>query len=276
MKKLIVLVLAMVCLFSFTGCTRFLTDKQMLDVPEEKNPVVTFVIEYEENNSTRWVATIECVLYYSKAPSTVAHFVNLVNDGYYDSKVFHGLYNVGENTSYYMVAGTYELSEDGTKFVKDTEIDYNIRGEFPANEWEKNDLEHKLGSLVMDRSIGEDKLFDTASTNFYFALNDFGGRTNNYAVFGQIEKMKLECYINDAVTKYPESGELQNGIYPLFLNKMLTMDRANRTTDQQDSNDNDIILLSPASDIKIVSAKVDTKEIDYSKAKILKVKVKNK
>ena len=276
MKKLIVLVLAIVLMFSFTGCSKFLTDKQILDVPEDKNPVVTFVIEYEESNSIRWVVTLECVLYYNKAPSTVAHFVNLVNDEYYDNKVFHGLYNVGENTTYYMVTGTYELSEDGTKFVKDTETKHSIRGEFPANEWEKNDLEHKLGSLVMDRTIGEDKAFDTASTNFYFSLNDFNGRSKNYAVFGQIEKMKLECYIDNAVTKYPDSGELQNGIYPLFLNKMLAMERANRTTDQKDSNENDIILLSPANDIKIVSAKVNTNGIDYSKAKILIVKQKSK
>ena len=43
--------LTVVMIFSLTACsTGFLSDNDMLNVPEDKNPVVTFTLEYDNND----------------------------------------------------------------------------------------------------------------------------------------------------------------------------------------------------------------------------------
>ena len=87
MKKFLVALMATVMLFSFTACS-----SNYLEVPEDKNPVVTFNLQYDlDDGAGVRVVELNYVLYYNKAPSTVANFVNLVNEKYYDSKIIHYL-----------------------------------------------------------------------------------------------------------------------------------------------------------------------------------------
>ena len=80
--------LTVVMIFSLTACsTGFLSDNDMLNVPEDKNPVVTFTLEYDNNDGLgKRIVELSYVLYYNKAPSTVANFVQLVQSGYSTSK----------------------------------------------------------------------------------------------------------------------------------------------------------------------------------------------
>ena len=72
MKKKSIILLIM-CIFLLTGCK---------DKPKE-NPIVTMSItDYGD---------IKIELYPKIAPNTVANFVNLIEDGFYDGNDFHRL-----------------------------------------------------------------------------------------------------------------------------------------------------------------------------------------
>ncbi len=125
------------------------------------NPIVT--IEMENGD------VIKAELYPDIAPNTVANFVRLVQDGFYDGLGFHRV------IPGFMIQGGDPLGNGmgGPGFT--------IRGEFAMN-GVKNDLRHTRGVLSMARSQRP----DSAGSQFFIMTDDAPHLDGGYAAFGKV------------------------------------------------------------------------------------------
>ena len=125
-------------------------------------------------------------LYPDQAPNTVANFISLANDGYYDGTQF-----------YRIVSGVFiqggDPNNDGTGGPK-----YAIKGEFAANGVE-NSVSHLRGAISMARQSG----YDTAGSQFFIMQGsyptDYDGQ---YAAFGMIADEESLAVL-DAIAAQP-------------------------------------------------------------------------
>ena len=113
--------------------------------------------------------TITVALYGNDAPITVANFVKLVNQGFYNGLTFHRI------MSGFMMQGG-DPNGNGTGGSDET-----IKGEFSANGVE-NTLSHTRGAISMARSSA----YDSASSQFFIMHQDYTGLDGMYAVFGYV------------------------------------------------------------------------------------------
>lgn len=179
LKKIIILVL---CLITLSGCNK----------ESVKNPIVTMDIEgYGE---------IKMVLYPKKAPNTVANFVSLINDGFYDGLTFHRLV-----PGFVLQGG--DPNGDGTGGPG-----YQIKGEFKENHFSKNDISHTEKVVSMARSMNP----DSAGSQFFIVLSDNASTSldGKYAAFGKvtdgfdiIKKIETSAEVEDETT-----GKLKENI----------------------------------------------------------------
>ena len=126
------------------------------------NPIVTI----ELNNGQ----VMKGELYPEKAPNTVNNFISLANKGFYDGLIFHRV------IPGFMIQGG---CPDGTGMGGPG---YEIRGEFAANGFERNDIKHTLGVLSMARTM----IPDSAGSQFFIMVADAPHLDNQYAGFGLI------------------------------------------------------------------------------------------
>lgn len=113
--------------------------------------------------------TIVAELYPEAAPITVANFVKLVNEGFYDNLTFHRI------ISGFMIQGGDPLG-NGTGGS-----DERIKGEFASNDW-NNPLQHVRGVLSMARASHP----DSASSQFFIMHADANYLDGQYAAFGAV------------------------------------------------------------------------------------------
>ena len=113
--------------------------------------------------------TITAELYGNAAPITVATFVKLVNEGFYDDLTFHRI------ISGFMIQGGDPLG-NGTGGS-----DEKIKGEFAANGWD-NPITHERGVLSMARSSA----YDSASSQFFIMHETSPHLDGSYAAFGRV------------------------------------------------------------------------------------------
>ncbi len=113
--------------------------------------------------------TIKAELYPEVAPITVANFVKLVNDKFYDGLTFHRIIDG------FMIQGGDPLGNGmgGS--------DEKIKGEFSANGVE-NDLLHTRGVLSMARAQD----MNSASSQFFIMHQDASYLDGQYAAFGKV------------------------------------------------------------------------------------------
>ena len=105
----------------------------------------------------------------SAAPITVAYFITLVQQGFYDSLKFHRI------VPGFIIQGGDPLG------TGDGETDCYIKGEFALNGVD-NPLHHTRGAISMARQEG----CDTASCQFFIMLADRFGLDGQYAAFGHV------------------------------------------------------------------------------------------
>lgn len=150
MKKIIILFVSLILL---TGCG-----------DEVQNPIVTMEIE------DYGVVTIE--LYPDMAPNTVANFVNLIEEGFYDGLTFH------RSVPGFVLQGG-DPDGNGTGGPG-----YTIKGEFSSNGYTKNTLSHTRGVISMARSQDN----DSAGSQFFIVLDDSAKYSLDgmYAGFGRV------------------------------------------------------------------------------------------
>ena len=117
--------------------------------------------------STGQVMTVE--LYEEIAPKTVANFLKLIEEKFYDGLVFHRV------IPGFMIQGG---CPDGTGMGGPG---YSIEGEFSSNGF-KNDLIHTKGVLSMARSM----MPDSAGSQFFIMAADAPHLDGDYAAFGKV------------------------------------------------------------------------------------------
>ncbi len=113
--------------------------------------------------------TITAELYGKAAPITVANFMKLVDEGFYDGLTFHRI------ISGFMIQGGDPLG-NGTGDSGET-----IKGEFASNGVENN-IAHERGVLSMARSA----LPDSASSQFFIMHEAAPHLDGSYAAFGRV------------------------------------------------------------------------------------------
>ena len=181
LKKIIIILLSILCL---TGCGK----------KEYDNPVVTMNIKN--------YGTIKIELYPKYAPNTVANFVNLVEEGFYNNNSFHRLV-----PGFVLQGG--DPNGDGTGGPG-----YSIKGEFKENGYTKNTLKHTTGIISMARSSEP----NSAGSQFFIVLADSqmvsNSLDNKYAAFGKvIEGMDIIKNIEDNErVENEQTGKLKENI----------------------------------------------------------------
>lgn len=103
------------------------------------------------------------------APATVANFISLAEDGFYDGLTFHRIIN-----NFMIQGGDPDANGGGGS-------DKTIVGEFSSN-GHYNDIKHLRGVISMAR--GEDK--NSASSQFFICHADSPHLDGDYAAFGYV------------------------------------------------------------------------------------------
>ncbi len=176
MKKI---VLIFISLFIICACGK------------NENPIVTMEIKD--------YGTIKMELYPKIAPNTVANFVNLVQDGFYDNNTFHRLVK-----GFVLQGGDPTGKGDGGP-------GYYIKGEFRENKF-TNTLSHTKGIVSMARATR----YDTAGSQFFIVLDDTAAASldGKYAAFGEIiEGMKI-------IEKIAQDEKVKDEVYGLLENNL--------------------------------------------------------
>ena len=168
---------------------------------EIKNPIVTMEVE--------GYGTIKLELYPEYAPNTVANFVTLANNGFYNGTTFHrvvkdfmiqgGGYIIGETTneetgeiekeSTIKSLTLAELGYEGEK-AKET---YSIKGEMLANGYNNNILKHEEGVISMARadytsysSTLTEESYNSATSQFFIMTKKTTSLDGYYTAFGKV------------------------------------------------------------------------------------------
>lgn len=143
--------------------------KETLNYAEEvkENPIITITMENDE----QIVIELEPKI----APNTVANFVSLVKQGFYDGLIFHRV------IPGFMVQGGDPLG-NGTGGPG-----YSIEGEFTANGFENN-MKHERGVISMARATDP----NSAGSQFFIMVEEAPHLDGEYAAFGKvIEGMEI-------------------------------------------------------------------------------------
>ena len=109
-------------------------------------------------------------LYPEKAPKTVANFVKLAKEGFYDGLTFHRIIEG------FMIQGGDPM---GTGMGGSDE---NIIGEFASNGFPQNDIAHVRGVISMARAMDP----NSASSQFFIMHEDAPHLDGQYAAFGML------------------------------------------------------------------------------------------
>lgn len=217
------------------------------------NPIVT--MEVEE------YGTIKLELYPEIAPNTVANFVTLANNGFYNGTIFHrvvkdfmiqgGGYIIEDKkdektgeTKKEQTAKSVTLGDLGIE--KNKEQQYSIKGEMIANGNSKNTLKHTKGVISMARvgytdysSTLVEESYNSAGAQFFIMTDDSPSLDGLYTTFGKvIEGLDIVEKIENAeVVKTETEGDEES---------------------------------TPAKDIIIKSVTVDTLGVEYDKPETMK------
>ena len=206
--KIIIAILALIVILGLIGLVCFgYYKKATLNV---QNPVATMEVEN--------FGTVKIELYPELAPQTVANFVKLANNGYYDGLTFHRIvkdFMIQGGDSKGDGTGSVKISSLDTSIEKDSEEDkeYNIKGEFIAN-GVKNTLKHEEGVISMARadytqyssSLAEAS-YNSAGSQFFIMTKTTSSLDGKYASFGKvIEGMDIVHKIEKVKVKAEEDG----------------------------------------------------------------------
>lgn len=177
----------------------------------KQNPIVTM--------SIKDYGTIKLELYPDLAPETVANFVKLAQNGYYNGLTFH---RVIED---FMIQGG-DKAGDGTGGVtlKDlypengSDEEYCIKGEFVANNYTKNNLKLERGVIAMARGDYtsmdyrlRSESYNSAGSQFFIMVKDTPRINGQYAAFGRVlEGMDIVdkiVVLENVIEKDEKTGE---------------------------------------------------------------------
>jgi peptidyl-prolyl cis-trans isomerase B (cyclophilin B) len=175
MRKFLCLILSIVMLMSLASCGEEKADDATDSADEAAasdsgsdtgSSDGSIMVQIEMENG----GIIKMELYPDIAPITVANFVKLVNEGFYDGLTFHRV------IAGFMIQGG-DPNGDGTGGSSET-----IKGEFAQNGVENN-LSHTRGVVSMARRSYP---LDSASSQFFICNADSTYLDGSYAAFGKV------------------------------------------------------------------------------------------
>ena len=182
--KSIVLLIVLILIIALIGVVVYgFVKKSTLT---RQNPIVTMDIKD--------YGTVKIELYPDMAPNTVANFIKLIQNGYYDGLTFHrvvpgfmiqGGDSKGDGTGKVMLKDLYPDTSDAD------DKEYTIRGEFLANNFSKNTLRFERGVIGMGRadfsqlsSSLKDEGYNSAGAQFFIMVDKNSSLDGTYAGFG--------------------------------------------------------------------------------------------
>lgn len=179
MKKIRILAaLLILAALALAGC------QQSVEEEPAPNPIAT--ITMSDGKQMRFVLRPDM------APNTVANFIHLANNGYYDGQRF-----------FRVVSGAFiqagDPRNDGTG-----DPGYAIRGEFSDNGFKQNTLSHVRGTLSMARLSG----YDTAGSQFFILHYSYPEYDGKYAAFGAIQDADSLAVLDSLATQ-PVDGSFR-------------------------------------------------------------------
>lgn len=150
--------------FVLTGCGK--SEKESDEQADystavKENPIVTITMKNDEK--------IIVELEPTTAPNTVANFISLIEDGYYDGLIFHRV------IPGFMIQGG-DPSGNGSGGPG-----YSIEGEFSNNGFENN-LKHERGVISMARTNDP----NSAGSQFFIMVEESSNLDGEYAAFGKV------------------------------------------------------------------------------------------
>ena len=184
-KKIAILSIVLAMLLALAGCGKN-------DDPDAPTPTPTMDPELAalvENTVNATITLdsgdeINLELYPDLAPETVANFIELAEDGFYDGTIFHRVIE-----GFMIQGGGYDEDLNQKKAA-------TIDGEFASNGF-KNDLPHSRGVISMAR-VGNDP--DSASSQFFIMHEDAPYLDGEYAAFGKVADAMSMTVVDDIAT----------------------------------------------------------------------------
>lgn len=217
LKKVLSGVLATTAIFGCMG---------MLTACETAHPEVRITISFENKEYD-----LNYTLYRKFAPATTAHFLKLVEEGYYDGLCVHnyaddrmytGAYSYdasAEENGGLVYKKYYEVVKDYADFpvsvyTEDGDATYNLCGEFSDNhfKWEKGEpKKESFGSLTMfytDKKTNDDRIFidhpdsekqekrdykeNSATSQFFISLTSSEKTNSKYCTFALLDDKDVD------------------------------------------------------------------------------------
>ena len=149
-----------------------------------KVPYPTVTITMENGDA------IHLELYPDVAPNTVANFVQLAQDGFYDGTIFHRV------ISGFMIQGG---DPTGTGMGGPG---FTIKGEFSANGF-ANNLSHTRGVISMARAQD----YNSAGSQFFIMHADAPSLDGQYAAFGRVTDEESLAVVDAIATTLTDSND---------------------------------------------------------------------
>lgn len=158
------------------------------------HPTATILMENNER--------IEVELYPEYAPQTVANFVSLANEGFYDGLTFHRI-----------IEGFMAQGGDPNGNGLGGAAHY-IKGEFLENGFTGNTLSHTRGVISMARAAHP----DSASSQFFICYDDAPFLDGQYAAFGKVKSGMefVDGFLNVGLVENA-TGELATPKKPIVI-----------------------------------------------------------
>ena len=201
--RTLLLVVALSLSLFITGCGAENTvdrERQEADTSSQAESEADSAV-YTAQIEVEGYGTITVELDESAAPETVANFVSLAREGFYDGLTFHRIIDG------FMIQGG-DPNGDGTGGSTAT-----IKGEFSENGVE-NDLSHTRSAISMARSND----YDSASSQFFIVQEDSTYLDGSYAAFGYVtEGMDVVDAICAAAEPVDDNGLIAQEDQPVII-----------------------------------------------------------
>lgn len=211
MKKIsnIITIIALILIIALIGGVAYGYYKKA--TMEVKNPIVTMEVQD--------YGTIKIELYPEIAPESVANFVKLAQNGFYDGTKFHRVvsnFMIQAGSANGDGTGSPKLSDLGIDVSEEENREYCIKGEFLANKYKKNTLKHEEGVLSMARadytsysSALTTESYNSAGAQFFIMTKNTSSLDGFYAPFGKvIEGLDIVHNIEKVETKIDGEEEM--------------------------------------------------------------------
>ena len=203
MKKIILMLAVFVLLLTGCGAKQTAQSAQTTAAPQSAEP---FQKLRHAEITVKDYGTIKLELDEGTAPITVANFIKLANDGFYNGLTFHRIMDG------FMIQGG-DPDGNGTGGAKD-----KIKGEFAKNGVD-NPISHVKGVISMARSNDP----NSASSQFFITVADSTFLDGSYAAFGRVtEGMEIAEQIAKDARPVDNNGTIPPDQQPVIESIVIT------------------------------------------------------